>query len=32
VVAADFISLIGIGAAAFVATNIGDMVVLMLFF
>jgi cadmium resistance protein CadD (predicted permease) len=32
VVAADFISLIGIGAAAFVASNIGDMVVLMIFF
>jgi cadmium resistance protein CadD (predicted permease) len=32
VVVADFISLIGIGAAAFVASNIGDMVVLMLFF
>ena len=31
-VAADFIGLIGIGAAAFVASNIGDMVVLMIFF
>jgi hypothetical protein len=30
-VAADFISLIGIGAAAFVATNIDDIVVLMVF-
>jgi cadmium resistance protein CadD (predicted permease) len=32
VVAADFISLIGIGAAAFAATNIDDIVVLMVFF
>lgn len=32
VVAAEFVSLIGIGAAAFVATNIDDVVVLMVFF
>jgi cadmium resistance protein CadD (predicted permease) len=30
--AVDFVSLIGIGAAAFVATNIDDIFVLMMFF